>query len=308
MKYIKHFKSTSDYLSFNTGEDWLTPNISLIEETNKVYYNKKETIQLCDVAYWDGTNVMTTSLDKWDTSFGTPIGVVVIPEFFLPDGKCRIVALNRGADKFGSNQLKWSQVYNDTVLTNNIKVPITNNTSLISTTYSNVDMSTVCWFPSDVFTGTKSFVDGKSKYSSSASRYIPSPYKGKNFNTDYIKNIDGGNMLSDMNGLSNTEKLIQLPSNDDYSAANAAWNYEDGSSNLQWYMPTAGEFGFVIARLKQINDAIELLNGVQIESGLNYWISNENSNDAAYCIGTGSGGMAARSKDYANYVTPFAII
>lgn len=308
MKYIKRFKSTSDYTSFNESKDWLTPNISVIEETNKVYYNKKEPIKLCDVAYLNGNNVMTTSLDRWDASFGTPIGVVVIPEFFLPDGKCRIVALKRGKNEFGSELIKWSQVYNDTNLTNYSKVPITDNTSLISTGYSDVTMSTACWFPSDIFTGTQSFVDSKCKYSSSASRCIPSPYKNETFNSDYIKDIDGGNLLSDMNGLWNTEKLVQLPSSDEYTAANSAWNYNDGGSDLQWYLPTGGEFGFVIARLKQINETIKLLNGEEIKSGVNYWTSTENANNAVYCIGTSSGGMAARYKDYTNYVTPFAMI
>jgi hypothetical protein len=45
-----------------------------------------------DVAYWDGSSVKTISLNEYDSSLGESIGVVVIPEGFLPDGRARIIS------------------------------------------------------------------------------------------------------------------------------------------------------------------------------------------------------------------------
>lgn len=43
MYYLKRFNLDTDYQSFNGGEDFITPNVSAVEENNKVYYNPKET-------------------------------------------------------------------------------------------------------------------------------------------------------------------------------------------------------------------------------------------------------------------------
>lgn len=309
MKHIKRFKTELEYISFNSSVDYATPNISVVEETNKNYYDKKEPIQTCDIAYWNGSAVLTTKYDRWNSSLGTPIGVVVIPESFLPDGKCRIVGLNRAIDgnyNYGSKNMMWSDTLTDTNIYNYGHIVNTSNQDLNSDITSQISESIVSWFPSDSYTGVKSFIDREAKYSNSATKYIPSPYNGKVFNTEYIKPLSGRNLLSDVNGLSNTQILVQLGNS--YKAANAAWNYNDGGSNLQWYLPTAAEFGFVIARLKHINEIIALLNGEIIATGINYWLSNESSTNLAFCAGPTSGGIRSINKDYANYVTPFAII
>ena len=42
MYYLKRFNLETDYQSFNGG-DFITPNVSSVEENNKVYYNPKDT-------------------------------------------------------------------------------------------------------------------------------------------------------------------------------------------------------------------------------------------------------------------------
>ena len=46
MKYIKRFKNESDYQTFRGGGDWITPNVSVINDNNSskpiVILNKKE--------------------------------------------------------------------------------------------------------------------------------------------------------------------------------------------------------------------------------------------------------------------------
>ena len=260
-----------------------------------------------DVAYWDGTNIQTISKNSWNSSLGTPIGVVVIPSNFLPDGKARILSL-KAVDSSGNattshSYMYWEESgnYVDTTLTNYTKVPITNNTGSVSSSSNSYG-----YLPSDNFTGDTSFVDSSAKYGTTNTNKIPSPYNGSEFNTDYSKNISGyNNALSDFNGLSNTQILVGLGS--DYVAANAAWKYNDGVSNTQWYLPSAGELGFMVARFKTINNTISQLGGVAVPSH-RFWSSTEYSSDGAYNVLTSSGYVDSNLKDLNNYVRPFALL
>ena len=258
-----------------------------------------------DIAYWDGTNVQTISKNSWNTSLGTPIGVVVIPSNFLPDGKARILSLN-AVDSSGNaatshSNITWGIAGPDTTLTNYTKVPITNNTGSVSSSSNSYG-----YLPSDNFTGDTSFVDGSAKYNITGTNKIPSPYNGNEFNNDYSKEISGNNVLSNFNGLNNTQVLVGLGS--DYVAANAAYNYTDGVSNTQWYLPSAGELGFMVARFKTINNTISQLGGVAIASG-DFWSSTEHSSIYAYYVDTSNGYMDYYSNKYTSYyVRPFALL
>ena len=268
-----------------------------------MYFETKNTNWVGDIAYWDGTKVKTVPSDKYYSSMGSPIGVVVIPEGFAPDGKTRIVSLY-GVDITGNKvslnvSMKWGPINTDTSLTNYTKVPTTDNNGSTSTGSSGYG-----YLPSDKFTGSTSFVDPQTKYYGSTP-YIPSPYLGNNPNPEYYKTLNGNNILSDFNGLNNTKTLVNLGS--DYQAANAAWKYKDGSSNLQWYLPGIGELGYLISRLKKINNTINVLNGIYlVNSG--FWSSSEGDSKNAYNVGTGDGNTYSYSKTHRFYVRPFAII
>ena len=269
---------------------------------------EQETPQVAgDVAYYINGQIKTISANNWNTSLGTPIGVVVIPSNFLPDGMARIVSL-KAVDSSGNattshTYMYWEQSgnYVNTTLTNYTKVPITNNTGSVSSSSNSYGH-----LPSDNFTGDTSFVDGSAKYYTTGTTKIPSPYNGNGFNTDYSKDISGyNNALSDFNGLSNTQVLVGLGS--DYVAANAAWNYNDGVSNIQWYLPSAGESGFLVARFNTINSTISMLSGVAVPSNP-FWSSTEYSSNSAYNVNTNNGRVDYYSKDSYYFVRPFAMI
>ena len=230
---------------------------------------------------------------------------MVIPSNFLPDGKARILSL-KAVDSNGNattshSSLKWGSTSTDTTLTNYNRVPITNNTGSVSSSSSSYG-----YLPSDNFTGDTSFVDGSAKYGTTNTNKIPSPYNGNKFNTDYSKDISGyNNALSDFNGLSNTQVLVGLGG--DYIAANAAWKYNDRISNTQWYLPSAGELGFMVARFKTINNTISQLGGVAVPSGY-LWSSTEYSSGGVYYMDTNSGFVYRISTDYNSYVCPFALL
>ena len=309
MKYLKVFENESNYTSYKNSEDYITPNVSMIKATGgfrcKPYIPPAKA---GDVAYWDGSSVKTISKDKWNTSIGTPVGVVVVPEGFVPDGRPRIVSLlyvdRNGNTSTSVKSNKWSNVSVDTSLTNFKRLPTTDNKGSTSTG------SNYCgYLPSDNFTGATSFVDPKAKYKSTSS-LIPSPYLGDVPNPEYYKEILSGstniNALSDFNGLSNTETLVGLGS--DYVAANACWKYKDGASNLQWYLPAMGELGYFLPRFNEINSVITSLGGVAV-GNLNVWSSSEyNNGDYAYYLDNNYGGVNCSGKSLESGMRPFSIL
>lgn len=310
MKYLKVLENEAAHEAFKNSEEYVTPNLCYLKDVGgirwKAYTPPPQPILAGDVAYWDGSSVKTTPLSKYNTSLGTPVGVVVVPEGFAPDGKPRIISLKyvdaSGNTSTSSNSMKWSNVKVDTSLTNYNRVPTTDNagsTSNGSNSYG--------YLPSDNFTGAMSYVDSKAKYNQTRN-LIPSPYLGddKTLNPEYCEAISGyNNALSDFNGLSNTETLVGLGA--DYVAANAAYKYNDGVSNLQWYLPAMGELGYLMPRFKEINSVITALGGVAVAS-YGFWSSSEYSSYGVYNLYTGNGSVNYYGKDYYNYVRPFSIL
>lgn len=180
--------------------------------------------------------------------------------------------------------VKWEESgnYVDTILTNYKKVPVTDNLGNASN-----GMASIGHLPSDKFTGTTSFVDPKAKYHKYASNFIPSPYLGDIPNPEYYKTLDRGNGLSDFNGLNNTQILVELGS--DYTAANAAWKYSDGSSNLQWYLPALGELCYIMPRFNEINNSITALGGVAFGEYNRFSSSTEFMGDFASILNSETG-------------------
>ena len=257
-----------------------------------------------DVAYWDGSKVKTVPLSDWNTSLGTPVGVVVIPTGFVPDGKARIVSLYT-VDSYGNQSTSYPNVYwassnVDCGLNDFTVVPITDNTG-----YTSDSSSDNGYLPSDNLTGETSYVDQKAKYHWAYDTYVPSPYLGDGPNPEYYKILSGNNALSDFDGLGNTLILKHSPNS---VAGLVAGKYKDSVSNLRWHLPTIGELGYLIVRLKEIDTTMTALGGVAIVNGYTaYWSSTEyNSSSAFYLY---FNGMISRdTKNTSHNVRPFSIL
>lgn len=307
MKYIKKFKTNTNYDVFKAGSEYITPNIVYIKENDSISFTEyaPPKAKAGDIAYWDGSEVKTIRLSDWKTSLGTPVGVVVIPEGFTSDGKVRIVSL-RPVDSNGNpsnthNSVPWCGNSTDTALKNYERVPTTDNYGS-SSTGSNGNG----YLPSDRFKGAQSFVDILSKYYGS-NNLIPSPYLLDEPNPDYYRVIsEYGNVLSDLNGLANTQTLISR--NSDYTAAYAASKYSDGVSNLQWFLPAMGELGYLIPRFKTINLSISAVNGIIIPDDSQFWSSSENNSLNTWCIGTNNGFVTYGRKGDSRHFRPFATL
>ena len=307
MKYIKKFQKSLEYDNFRNSSSWLTPNVSYIVENGRVNYHPyvpPPPAMVGDIAYWSNGSVKTTPLSKWSSSLGTPVGVVVIPSGFAPDGKVRLIGLkpvdSNGNPSDSRVSMKWGGYGTDTSLTNYNRVPTTDNAGSTST-----GSNYLGYLPSDRFTsGTQSFIDPEAKYNTTSSYLIPSPYLGDVPNPEYYKTISGyNNALSDFNGLNNTQTLVGLGS--DYVAANACWRYSDGASNLQWYLPAMGELGYLMPRFNLINTSLTAVGGVAVDGDDYFWSSSEYSSDSAYYLSAYDGYVSYYNKGIVAFVRPF---
>lgn len=240
MKYLKSFETDAEYQNFKQTDEFIKPNVPHCVNENHVHYNPIPSPKdiVGSIAYYDGSTVKFALKDDYTSTMGTPIGVVVIPQSHMEDGKCRVMSLanmsyntpetgtlaatsNADAQTAGAN-LMWG-VYNNDIaeLTNYDKVVTVDG----ATTESNG------YLPSDWWVGKSEVVipdDGT--YSANPvsnsvdvetawhgiddwdkltdSNMCPSPYL-----SDGSKNplcFTAGQALCDMNGKSNTNILVNL--------------------------------------------------------------------------------------------------
>ena len=309
MKYIRLFENDADYQSFISGGggDFVFPNVSYVEGDNAVHYHPVPPPGAGAIVYKSGSDLLTVDYTLWDSSMGTPVGVLVIPEGFAPDGKARMLSLQWASSSSTSStsarSMMWGVYGTDTSLTNYTRVPTTDNAGS-TTTGSNSS----AYLPSDKFTGIVSYVDPLTQYSGTSRTMIPSPYLGDKPNPAYYAPISGyNNALSDFDGKGNTDVLVALGA--DYVAANAARNYKAaGAEEIEWYLPAAGELGYMIPRFNKIQAALTKVNASQLDGSYDYWSSSEYSSVNAYGVNTGDGRVYGYYKYDDNYVRPFAVL
>ena len=140
--------------------------------------------------------------------------------------------------------------------------------------------------PSDVFTGDNDVPsphDPKARYhllANASHQAIPSPYSmdgGRN--PLYYQTASPStalNCFADFDGKGNTEKLLShntrqtnwkteatilnIPAEGSFPLACCTWRYHtEGTSQGDWYLPSAGELGYVVSRLKAIQDSIQAI-------------------------------------------------
>ena len=290
------------------GTDYVTPNVCLVRGNDYCHYQPYIPIPISvgDIAYWDGSSVKTTPLSSWSSSLGTPVGVVMIGEGFAPDGRARIIGLDNMTYDESEYIPFCPEGYEGDVSSIPIfrYVPTTDNAG--STTNGS---SYEAYLPSDKdrFTGVTSFVDPKAKYNK-RTPYIPSPYLGDAPNPAYYQALEGGNVLSDFNGLSNTEALVNAGNN--YYAAHVCWNYKDATSGideLQWYLPSAGELGYLVPRYKLINESIQAVGGIPVEENM-FWSSSKFNESLSWFVNITSGAVGDEPNRYGFLIRPVALV
>lgn len=314
MKYLKKFTAETDYNAFVASSSYVTPNVCVINEggEDETHFNPyvppKKTVagQVC---YYDGSKLDFVDYTEWDNSLGTAVGIVVVPNTHTPDGTSRICAISGvtsgGTASSSEKYMSWGVYGTDTGLPNLNKVPIFNNTA--SATISNNGSG---FLPSDKgFTGATCVTDATAKYSQT-SNLIPSPYLADGTqNPDYVNTAGAttANCLSDFDGAGNTSVLVGLGTS--YVAASACSLYSTEYLTAgRWYLPAAGELGYIMPRFNVINAALQAVGGVQFKGDDYYWSSSEHDSGDARYVDPRFGYVNYRSKNGDVFVRPFASV
>ena len=310
LKHFKEFETYSEYETYINGSPVL-PNVSFVGQD--VYYKDgvptppTPIISAGMICYADSSNKLKfVSMEEWDSSLGEAQGVVVVPSNHTPDGTARIMCITgvniNGTESSSDVSMTWGAT-GDTGLPNMDKVPTWDNT--IGGAIGNGNYG---YLPSDSsgFTGATCATDSLAKYYG-RTPYIPSPYlEDGSQNPAYINTVEAttGNCLSDFDGKSNTAVLRELP------AGHSCTQY--GTTALpagSWYLPACGELGYIIPRFNEIQLALQMVGGVQLDSGnYGYWSSTEYSSSLARCVGAFFGTVGHRSKIDTFYVRAFASV
>lgn len=253
------------------------------------------------------------------------VGVLVIPPGVLPDGKARIAALtdvdSSGAPvSNGYSYVPWDSedtFFHSGFTTKRNEIPIVDNRTNVITGVSRGVYTVTYWALPYVYDGNNDRlsnpIDPESTWemSKSVSVLTPGPYiLGGALNPSYAAtNYEGGeinNMLSDFNGLERTRHL----DTEYYPAAHAAHQYKANSGDtLEWYLPSAGEAGFLISRVNNINRGLREANGNElVESGgaKSYWTSTETNSQYAVIYDSESYKISNWFKSQDCSIRPFA--
>lgn len=322
MKFTKRYETESDYTS--AKPKLILPNVSLVSESSKVYYNPKASIVVGTYLYDDGTTGHTPNSNV--------VGVCVIPNRLLPDRKARFMSVkgvNSNNTTGGNDEgIMWSSNYTKTVLPTQYNSAVcvrpNGDTQAVTDIIDHDSNGRVVYMPSDKTTGTYDEGTGltnpfdsvneinlKYAYADDGDHYPPSPYYSNGtLNSNYIatKNSNGDsitNALSDIDGYTNTQILIEDAG---VVAAKrcgvfAPNNYGQG----KWYLPAIGELAFIMPRWNEIQAALGSVDGgVQLDSAYKYSSSTEYDRANAWCLSTGNGSVDSSGKDYGGkYVRAF---
>lgn len=279
--YIKNFKNISSYNDY-INDNPLLPNVSLVGKRTVRYTPiPPPPVEAGDIVYHNGNELKFCRQTNWDSNIGTPVAIVVVPEGHTSDGTVRAMCIT---DIYynGYADMNWGPQV-DTILPNLDKVPTWSNEiggDKGNNSYGYLSSN------KEGLTGKFDALDNNLKYYNDAGPFIPNPYLPDGSpNPDYRNTVEAttANCLSDFDGLGNTAVLVSLGTA--YTAANVCYNYSTpGIPVSQWYLPTMGELGYIMPRYNQIQSALTIINGAQLNGLSYYWSSNEYNSVRKYCL------------------------
>lgn len=115
------------------------------------------------------------------------------------------------------------------------------------------------------------------------------------------------NVLKDMNGKQNSEKILSKNISD-YKACKYCNDYKtNGTNQGDWYLPSCGElWNYVLNNYKLINTIIQYSNiGIPLKRYNYYWTSTEVYNYFASCLDLYIGRLLCEKQTFKFYVRPF---
>ena len=296
MKYIRLNEDLTTATDLVRGKAYVSYNNTSYESQ----FLRLKPFEVGDIVYWNGSSLSSIAYTDWDSSLGTPEAVVIAPASHMPDGKARGVCLTGvGTDGSQSTSMVY-MVYNstnvDAGLTKYTKVPTWSNTE--GSTYG---LNSAGYLPSSKFTSNICYSDSSAGYYST-SNMIPSLYLNDGtVNENARMTINGGNVLTDFDGKTNTATIINNLGST-AAAANACNKYAtDHILAGEWYLLAAGELAYLTTRWNTIKAALAAVNGVALLEG-NYWVSSEYSSTGAWLLNSFSSTLYNLNKNNTCYV------
>lgn len=309
MKHIKLFDNAINLQEYYNSSEYVTPSLLSEDYSDSVYMQLKVPAKIGDIVYYDNyeKKLKICNSDKYTDSLGDPIGIIVIPENVLPDKKARFISI------FGA--------YSTLLTFNPLSTPFPPTMKAYSkvAAFASGGYVDTGRMPSDFFTGSTCSSDSLVKYKNVSGTMLASPYLYGLTTQNKIQinpiystpsNIHG-NAFSDFNGLKNTKQLCDFGGNE-FLAAYCAYNMNieyNSPSNIQWYLPSLGELGCLLTRVKTINDSIANSEvGILIDTSLEYWSSTIASNNEVWKINFTNGTVNKIDGAFYKVVLPFAIL
>lgn len=280
----------------------------------------------------------------------TPIGVVVVPTSHTDDGTARVISLasmdynnpdNGNTD--GHVDIAWGGYGSDiSTLPNLIRAPSIGN----SPTGLTGEQTLKGWLNLTTPEMSSDYYDNeyRNPYDTATCygrsyQCVPSPYLNDGSKNPIYHSTDNtGNVYADMDGKSNTEKILAVDNGvstdwqttttivnntststntQPHTAAQCCWRYHTASTNKgDWYLPAGGELGYLASRWKAINTSINKI----LSSGFkafalpvdNYWWSStEYSSNRAVGLDFGSSYAFlnySHGKNPSHYVRAFLVV
>ena len=267
--------------------------------------------------------------DRYDAE-----AVLVIPKSHTSDGKARYVSLvTMSVLTPESGSVATSESTSGTDITmywggyGKDLSGLTNYTTVAAYPSIPLDDASVAtrdyaYIPSTSFSsGNIASLDGVSYYYSNTltERFAPSPYLVDGSVNQIYRTAGQG--FCDMDGSGNTNVIIAtcdpselvsggtvtnssglVGSYESHAPAVTCHRYHTDHSNAgDWYLPSAGEAGYLISRLKEIDATLTALKGlgyraVNVTNSVWLWTSTEYSANHARYVGTGSGDCSIDGK------------
>ena len=279
------------------------------------------------------------SADEYPLSRLTPIGIVAIPSSHTDENRPRILslaAMNYNTPDSGSltnNQTMYWGGYNYTVtdLSTKDDFPYLSDLSEDGSVKYN---KSYCYLPSDNFSGrTENPLNSLEGFYFNFN-FMCSPYKEDGSKEErYFDTSNTGNVLADFDGKSNTEKILSIDNSNSttwqtastisnegsnqyvHPEAQCCWRFHtDGTRQGDWYLPSEGELGYVLARHGSINLAINTLNtqysttlGINVNTS-DYFSSTQSSSTTAVCMDFYYGQVRNGYKNSSYNVRAFLIV
>ena len=297
-----------------------------------VYDTSKSSLAIIKEAEW--------SASTYPIATYVPVGIVAVPASHghYEGGKCAIMSLNHmncsSPTTGGSFQsMCWGVNGTDIgTLPNLDQVPYVGSNGSVGDTV--IGVTGYAYLPSDYsgFTAVANPYDnGTNYYYNDSDKYIPSPYMNDGtFNPNYSLTdspSSTANCLADFDGKGNTQKILEVRGAKDYSSWTPTYNAQAdypaasccdmystvGIPQGSWYLPAAGELGYICVRRQALDNSLNKLiqggvSSANVFASYYYWSSSEFSSASARYVLLNSGNVNYYGKSNSIYVRAFALV